>query len=621
MTMSPDGDSTATQPGRSDSFPATAASSFAGRLPSGMSGPARNRGPFALDYRRKRLLASALALAALAWFGWRMPNHYSGETPRFDQTVFLAMAHHWNGGKVLYRDFWDHKPPGIFFINRLFVALDPHMGVNAARWFEKLAAAGMGIVCFGAARSLGCGRLASWMGGLVFLWCQYRPDVIEGGNTTEEWGAAALWVGMMACVSVRRARRPWRFGLTAGACMAGACLLKEPFFLCGLPWALGSVWALPRRRRRRCGLRFLGGTAAGCGLALLPWAAYFTAYGLWFEASNLVAYNMAYSAYIPAEAAERAAGLYAEGGALERLASVGTWATGLWCGGAGAAALAWLGWGAVLSPWRASGRRWRHRRWWLPAGVAGAWAAAGLGGRYFGHYALMMGPSLALLAAAGADALVRWTAEGVRQLRLPGLEGGSSRSVWIARLSTAAAALALALWGGGGGRANPAMSPEPARADWRVRLTAPHVAYETPSPIEQYGLDAGTIRREGMWAMPFRGEPLNALDYLRLGVYSPTPILVGLGFHDTGLRTGREHLRRWLEPIRAKSPAVLVAPPFLEEFSDVFFEPETASFFEKYTGFMGRCEWILIRDDLLPPSGRAPALRADSGDAPKASNP
>lgn len=60
----------------------------------------------------KKILYSFLLLVA-AFLFLRLPTLF--ELPGLDQTVFAYIGQKMREGQFLYRDLWDHKPPGIFF--------------------------------------------------------------------------------------------------------------------------------------------------------------------------------------------------------------------------------------------------------------------------------------------------------------------------------------------------------------------------------------------------------------------------------------------------------------------------------------------------------------------------
>ena len=119
---------------------------------------------------------------------WNMPLTYR------DSGVFLYAGWRILNGEIPYRDFWDHKPPVIFYINALGLLI-----TNNSRWgvwlIEFLA------VCLAA--YIGFRLVRKFLGPYpavfsLFLWLLTLAFVVEGGNLTTEYALllqfAALWL-------------------------------------------------------------------------------------------------------------------------------------------------------------------------------------------------------------------------------------------------------------------------------------------------------------------------------------------------------------------------------------------------------------------------------------------
>jgi 4-amino-4-deoxy-L-arabinose transferase-like glycosyltransferase len=119
---------------------------------------------------------------------WNMPLTYR------DSGVFLYAGWRILNGEIPYRDFWDHKPPVIFYINALGQLITNH-----SRWgvwlLEFL------VVCLAA--YIGFRLVRKFLDTYpavfsLFLWLLTLAFVIEGGNLTTEYALlfqfAALWM-------------------------------------------------------------------------------------------------------------------------------------------------------------------------------------------------------------------------------------------------------------------------------------------------------------------------------------------------------------------------------------------------------------------------------------------
>ena len=158
----------------------------------------------------KILIALGVLIALLPASPLNMPLTYR------DSGVFLYMGWRILHGEIPYRDLWDHKPPVIFYVDALGLAL-----ANGSRWGVWLielcslfiaAYLGFKLVkrAFGASPAVV--SLYLWLASLVF--------VIEGGNLTTEYALplqfACLW---LACGLDEPTRRSWRgyaIGLLCG---------------------------------------------------------------------------------------------------------------------------------------------------------------------------------------------------------------------------------------------------------------------------------------------------------------------------------------------------------------------------------------------------------------------
>ena len=75
------------------------------------------------------VVLAALSLAVL------IPNHPAGRDPAEDTGVFFYAAQRLLDGGMPYRDIWDHKPPGVYLVDALGLAIGRETGV----WLVQLA--------------------------------------------------------------------------------------------------------------------------------------------------------------------------------------------------------------------------------------------------------------------------------------------------------------------------------------------------------------------------------------------------------------------------------------------------------------------------------------------------
>jgi hypothetical protein len=158
-------------------------------------------------------IATAFGLASIAYPFGR------------DQSLFFYAAREWvERGQVLYRDVWDHKPPVIYFIHMLIIAvLGEHewgirvvelvVAVPATAWVAARLATPRG-------QPIAPGTFgAAWLGAAIF---QYGYLTYWDTGQCEIWYALFAVSGMTAIL--RRERQPY----LVGGALAGLALFTKP---------------------------------------------------------------------------------------------------------------------------------------------------------------------------------------------------------------------------------------------------------------------------------------------------------------------------------------------------------------------------------------------------------
>jgi hypothetical protein len=207
----------------------------------------------------------------------RQPDY----VPTHDSGIFLYFGQQILAGKLPYRDLWDHKPPLVFYLDALGLALGRGSiwGVWALEWASLSAAV---LLAFNALRR-GYGSLASGAALLALL-----PNlvfVIEGGNLTEEFALPfqmlALFLLLHGLRADRRTLSPLHSALI-GAAFGMAFLLKQN--LIGV-WVSISLILLGRSiaTRRWRGLLPFAWIGLGAALVVGISALYFAARGCLYD--------------------------------------------------------------------------------------------------------------------------------------------------------------------------------------------------------------------------------------------------------------------------------------------------------------------------------------------------
>ncbi len=231
-----------------------------------------------------------VALLLMVCVAVLVPNHPAGRDPAEDAGVFFYAAQRLLDGGAPYRDIWDHKPPGVYFVDAAGLALGGRTGVWSVQLAFLAAAAVLGFQTlrrdFGTTAAL-VASLA-WLVALPRLFLEYgQTSFVEFYALPFQFGALWLLKEIRTLTSVR--------GIAIGA-LGGAALLLKPTLI-GLWLAIAVVTVI---RQRRGAFAPIVLVAAG---ALLPvaivvaWAAARGVLGDMVDQALL--YNRAYAAFAP----------------------------------------------------------------------------------------------------------------------------------------------------------------------------------------------------------------------------------------------------------------------------------------------------------------------------------
>ncbi len=199
---------------------------------------------------------------------WNMVN------PRRDSGVFLYIGWRILQGELPYRDIWDHKPPVIFYLNALGVALsgNSRWGIWIIELVFVLVAAWVGFrIC---QRAFGSGPAAI----VLFLWLLTLEFVIQGGNLTTEYTLPIQF----ACLALiwRAEERPslWLWPLL-GVLFALAFFTKQTTVGIGIAIILYLVIDRIKAKQGKTLLKEVALIGLGAGVVVLLVVAFFAAQG------------------------------------------------------------------------------------------------------------------------------------------------------------------------------------------------------------------------------------------------------------------------------------------------------------------------------------------------------
>lgn len=199
-----------------------------------------------VELGRKRYLIPLLALF-LAVAAWCSVNYNRAATAGYDSGIFASGGFHLLKGNVLYRDLWDHKPPGAFLVDA--IALGYGDGTfTSIRRLEAAFLAAAAVLLFLIGVRLWRRITAPFLIALLFTLLLSDPRLFEGGNLTEVYAAVFVLAGILFCVLALETRHEAQFACAAasGLFFALAALTKEPFLLSAIPWCVLLVFARKR---------------------------------------------------------------------------------------------------------------------------------------------------------------------------------------------------------------------------------------------------------------------------------------------------------------------------------------------------------------------------------------
>jgi len=231
----------------------------------------------------------AVALLGVVSVAVLLPNHPAGRDPAEDAGVFFYAAQRLLDGGAPYRDIWDHKPPGVYFVDAVGIALAGRTGVWLTQLAFLVAAALLGY----RALRREFGATAAFVGSLAWLAALPRLFLEYGQTSFVEFYALPLQFGALLLCTFPLARSR---ALGIGA-LGGAAMLLKPT-LVGIVLAIGLVTLL---RDRRGAVATLVLIALGGLVPLAIVAAWAAARGVLGDmVDQALVYNGAYAAFAPA---------------------------------------------------------------------------------------------------------------------------------------------------------------------------------------------------------------------------------------------------------------------------------------------------------------------------------
>ncbi len=212
--------------------------------------------------------------------------------PPRDSGVFLYIGQQILDGQIPYRDMWDHKGPGIYYLNAfgLYLVPDSRWGVWWLQWLALMTAAILGYKVLNQTFGSRPAIFASlaWLTTLVF--------VLDGGNYTEEYELAVQFGALFLFWESQESARPYGYVFLIGVTLAVAFWIRPNsigIHLSVVVVALVSLLLSPHRWKALIWIIFL---STGFLAISIPLLGYFAWVGAWDEFVDAVfRYNFIYT--------------------------------------------------------------------------------------------------------------------------------------------------------------------------------------------------------------------------------------------------------------------------------------------------------------------------------------
>ncbi|GAB4491323.1 MAG: hypothetical protein OHK0031_14500 [Anaerolineales bacterium] len=142
--------------------------------------------------------------------------------PSLDSGYYLYTGQQILQGKIPYLDFWESKPPAIFYLNALglWAGHGTRWGVWALEFFSLALAAALGFDAMRRRWSMP----AAWLG--TFTWLIGLNAVLDGGNLTEEYALPLAFLAFWAFLRSQDYPAARRYPFLLGLAFAGGFLLR-----------------------------------------------------------------------------------------------------------------------------------------------------------------------------------------------------------------------------------------------------------------------------------------------------------------------------------------------------------------------------------------------------------
>lgn len=219
-------------------------------------------------------------------------------SPRFagmssDSGMFAYAGQRILQGDLLYRDVFDTKPPGVFYVNALALLLGGH--TPWAIWTLGLVWVTLSTLILFLTLRASTGLLSAALATVIFILTLHHPSYYQGGNLTETYALLPQVLLLAAVMSYFRRRRSVTL-ILAGALTALAILFKPTYSALGLAFVVVAAGEAALARQWKAAAARLAAFGLGVALPLAASGLYWASQGafgnLW---DAVVRFNYVYS--------------------------------------------------------------------------------------------------------------------------------------------------------------------------------------------------------------------------------------------------------------------------------------------------------------------------------------
>lgn len=222
--------------------------------------------------KRRIILATLAVVIILLSFALQLAWNPSQVGMGSDSGMFAYGASEILSGRLLYRDFWDNKPPGVFYIDAMAMLIGGE-GPWAIWWLGFIWITITILVYFSIMRRIFDAYLA-FLGSILFLLTLMYPNYYQAGNFTEVYSLLPQMLCIATAVGYLTSRKD-RWIVALGFSTATIFLIKQTNISIGLS-ALAIIlcydlWRLSFRRAGTHLFYFLVGMLLPIGGVILYW--------------------------------------------------------------------------------------------------------------------------------------------------------------------------------------------------------------------------------------------------------------------------------------------------------------------------------------------------------------